>query len=164
MRKPADSVRYFNQAICAMSDDYFLLRVPIDQNSAGTDKQTLIFGSQDKIIERFSSEISFEVLSRRDLPNIESWVTIAYTYHNKNDQGRRVKFALHEDPLACISINRAYPEDFLPVINVLSDLGPFLIQGPEDEPINPEDFFYSYDDWIQKNYEYEDDLSFRYKR
>lgn len=145
-----------------MSVDFFLFRVPIDQDPVGTDAQLLVFGSQEEIIERLSSEIGFEVLSREDLPNIGPWATIAYTYHNENDEGREVEFALQGDPVDCISINRAYPEDFLPVISLLDDIGPFLIQGPEDEPINPDDFFYSYDDWIQKNYE-EDELSFAYE-
>ena len=145
-----------------MSVDYFLYRVSIDKDASDRADQLLAFGSQDAIIERLSSVIGFEVLSREELPNIGHWVTVTYTYHNENDEGRVVEFALQDDPIACISINRAYPEDFLPVMNILDDLGPFLIQGPEDEPINPDDFFYSYADWIQKNYE-EDELSFGYE-
>lgn len=67
-----------------------------------------------------------------------------------------------DDPIIMISINRAYPEDFLPIVNVLSDIAPFEVCDPQlGEFTNTDKLFYSFDGWMQKNYE-EDELSLHY--
>ncbi len=144
-----------------MSVDFFLYRIPSDLSSSDSIEKFLPFGSQDEIIEHFSSEIGFELLSQDSPPNSRNWITFLYTYHHESNMGRVVEFSLEDDPVTCISINRAYPEDFWPVINTFNELSPFLIQGPDVKPINPDEFIYSFDDWIQKNYE-ANELSFSY--
>jgi hypothetical protein len=88
--------------------------------------------------------------------------TIYYQYPHRENDGRVVKYSFIGDPVEYISINRAYPEDFLPIVNVLNDFSPFLIFDPTNGQFDkPEELFYSFENWLQKNYE-EDELSFQY--
>ncbi|XHX79602.1 MAG: hypothetical protein RBJ76_06705 [Stenomitos frigidus ULC029] len=143
-----------------MSVDYWLFRASAKQEMDGTEE--LPFGSQEENIERLCSTSGFELRSKEPLANIGSRATITYTYRQKNDMGRDVEFALQGDPVACISTNRSYREDFLPVIAILLDLSPFEIGDLDGDIVSPEKLFYSLDDWMQKNYQ-EEVLSFNYE-
>ncbi len=117
------------------------------------------FGSQQEVIDRLCTlpdfdraEIRKYAQSQGALSELPPSAAILYTFHYENDSGRTVSYSLCEDPVGCICINRAYPEDFLPLIDALKDLSPFTILGPRGY-IDPESLFYTLDDWIQKNYE-----------
>jgi hypothetical protein len=172
-----------------MSVDHTLLRVsssffdiPSNQWLEELTAETIMtFGSQPDVIRRLCSILGFEHDAHEDKLRLKYWresqsqdsipsdrqppaiATIHYKYHQSEDNGRVVRYLLLGDPIDCISMNRAYPEDFLPVVDVLSELAPFLILDPTDGSFtNPEELFYSLDDWIQKNYE-EDVWSFQYE-
>lgn len=153
-----------------MSVDYMLIRI-LSGRELEAMNELSPFGSQQEIIDRLCAVLGFErniwedehlrpereeYLRNQGLLHPDEqrppWATILYRHHHENDDGRVVSYSLQGDPIECISINRAYPEDFLPVIDILQELNPFLILGPE-EPIDPESLFYTFDDWIQKNYE-----------
>ena len=146
-----------------MSVNYLLLRISSsifhdDHNQILldlTDETVLPFGSQQEIIDCLCSVRGFEHYTYNTHQTI-----IFYKYHHHGDCGREVRYSLLDDPVTTLSINRAYPEDFLPVIDVLKQLEPFIIVAP-DELLNLEKLFYSFDDWMQKNYE-EDETSFYY--
>lgn len=173
-----------------MSIDFFLfriapdfLRIPSDQMVERMTAETALpFGAQKELIDQLCSNLGFEHDEAEDDLWLEHWrdsqaqglipldrqppviATIRYRYHQENDNGRVVIYSLSSDPVDCISTNRAYPEDFLPIVDVFRELAPFLMLDPTDSKfINPEEFFYSLDDWMQKNYE-EDACSFRYER
>lgn len=160
-----------------MSVDYMLLRVTSNQKIE-TMTKLLPFGSQQEVINRLCYVLGFERDTWEDEHvqlEIEKWMrsqghlkpedkkpsraTMLYKYHHKNDNGRIVSYSLQGDPVASFHINRAYPEDFLPVIEVLRHLEPFSIMGPQGH-IDPESLFYTVDDWVQKNYEEEYPLSY----
>ncbi|MDX2216951.1 MAG: hypothetical protein SFY66_27040 [Oculatellaceae cyanobacterium bins.114] len=172
-----------------MSVDHMLLRVspnfldiPSNQWLEKLTAETVMtLGSQLDVIEQLCSVLGFEHDEHEDQLRLQCWrefqsqdsissdrqpplmATICYRYHQHDDNGRVIMYNLLSDPVDCISINRAYPEDFLPVVDVFSDLAPFLIFDPTDGSFtNPEKLFYSLDDWLQKNYE-EDVWSFQYK-
>lgn len=173
-----------------MSVDYTLFRVssefleiPSSQKlKEWTAETALPFGSRLDIIERLCSILGFEHDERRDKQILKCWkesqseglissdcqpqitTTVHYKYHQNNNNGRVVTYELEGDPIICIWMNRAYLEDFFPLVEVLSELAPFLVLDPQDGRLtNPEEFFYSLDDWIQKNYE-EDVRSFQYEQ
>ena len=172
-----------------MSVDYTLLRIapdflkiPPDQMVEKMTAETVLpFGAPKELIDQLCSILGFEHDEAENNLRLERWKdsqaqgfvshdwqppvtsTIRYEYHQKDDNGRVVIYSLSSDPVICISINRAYPEDFLPIVDVFRELAPFLMLDPTDSKfINPEGFFYSLDDWMQKNYE-EDACSFRYE-
>jgi hypothetical protein len=172
-----------------MSVDYTLLRIspvfldiPSDQWLEELTAETVMtIGSQLDVIGRLCSILGFEHDDQEDELRLKYWreaqyqdplssayqlpsiATVTYKYHQSNDNGRVVEYRLSGDPVDYVSINRAYPEDFLPVVDVLSDIAPFLVFDPADGSLtNPEGLFYSLDDWIQKNYE-EDVWSFQYE-
>jgi hypothetical protein len=146
-----------------MSVNYLLLRIspsvfPDDPNQILeelTDETVLPFGSQQEIIDCLCSVLGFEHYTDY------TQTIIFYKYHHRDNCGRVVRYSLLDNPVTAISINRAYPEDLLPVIDVLKHLEPFIILTPH-KLLNPEKLFYSFDDWIQKNYD-EDELSFYYE-
>lgn len=147
-----------------MSVDYLLLRIlpsifhddPNQILEELTDETVLPFGSQPEIIDCLCSVLGFEHYTDYTHRTI-----IFYKYHHYDDCGRVVRYSLQDNPVTALSINRAYPEDFLPVTDVLKHLEPFIIVTP-DELLNPEKLFYSFDDWMQKNYE-EDQIQFDYE-
>lgn len=172
-----------------MSVDFFLfriapdfLKIPSDQMVERMTAETILpFGAQKELIDQLCSNLGFEHDEAEDDLRLERWrdsqaqglisrdqqppgiSTICYRYHQENDNGRVVTYSLDGDPVICISTNQACSEDFLPIVDVFRELAPFLMFDPTDcEFINPEEFFYSLDDWMQKNYE-EDACSFRYE-
>jgi hypothetical protein len=172
-----------------MSVDHILLRVspsffdiPSDQWLEKLTAETVMtFGSQLDVIRRLCSILEFEHDDQEDQVCLKYWrqsqsqdsipfarqppamATIYYKYHQSEDNGRVVRYLLLGDPVDCISMNRAYPEDFLPVVDVFGDLAPFLVFDPTDGSFtNPEKLFYSLDNWMQKNYE-KDVWSFQYE-
>jgi hypothetical protein len=121
------------------------------------------------MIERLCSSLEFEHDEQYDKRTLESLIkarseglihsgyqpliiaTICYQYPHHNNDGRLIAYSLIGDPVEYVSINRAYPEDLLPIVNVLNDISPFLIFDPTNDQLNkPEELFYSLDDWLQK--------------
>lgn len=141
-----------------MSVDYFLIRIPPNQQPE-TCNEWLPFGSQQEIIDRLCAVIGFEFPPKQDLSKDYRTATIRYTYQHRNEQGRVIKYLLQKDPVACISINRAYPEDLLPIVEILNNLSPFAILTPQGQ-MELESLVYSFDDWIEKNYEEEEPLDY----
>jgi hypothetical protein len=136
-----------------MSVDYHLYRLSLGHDRAKPIETKLVFGSQDEILDRLCSIIGFEDLRQEQCPIRGKVAYLDYIYHNENDLIFGVTFELLEDPVGFIMAETEEVEDFWPIIEALKDLGPFLVQGPEDDPINPDEFFYSYDDWMQIKYE-----------
>lgn len=148
-----------------MSVDFSLFRASSEDEF--DEASELSFGNQQEIIERLCSTVGFEYdheYNERQLAALKEYQKeqissdmspmsiIFYCYHHEDDMGRAIEYYLQGDPVTCISINRAYPEDFLPIIEALEDLEPFVIFGP-DGTLQPEELDYSYDEWIEMNYE-----------
>lgn len=154
-----------------MSIDYDLYRVPLEPILDEMNQPMpfgIPFGSQKEIIDRLCSVLGFE----RNANKKDEWLTsehspratILYKYHHISARGRVIRYQICDEPVISISINRAFPEDLLPVIDVLSNLAPFVIVSSVDGVTNPQELFYSFDDWVQKNYqEDEDALQSSYK-
>ena len=146
-----------------MSVDYDLYRVPLEPILDEMNQPMpfgIFFGSQQEIIDRLCFVLGFERNAKEDewLTSEHSPIaTIFYKYHHKSDCGRVIRYKICDDPVISISINRAFPEDLLPVINVLSNLAPFAIVSSVNGLTNPQELFYSCDDWLQKNYQEDED-------
>lgn len=135
-----------------MSIDYDLFRVTSFDNAEAEFPNPQPYRSRADIINLLLSTLGFQV-EEGDVFDSSSSVSIAYQYHHEDDDGRWVEFSLLGDPVMYISLQRNQPEDFYPIIDVLKDFAPFAIAENGDVMIDPECFDYTYDDWIQLNYE-----------
>lgn len=123
-----------------MSIDYDLYKVP--QVTVPSEMlEAIPFGSQQEIIDRLCSILGFSLTSENS-PS----ATIFYQYHHESDCGRVIQYRIHGDPVSSISINRALPEDLLPVVDVLGDLAPFVIVSSVDGLTNLYQLFYTFID------------------
>ncbi|MEL7086488.1 MAG: hypothetical protein AAGM36_18560 [Cyanobacteria bacterium J06597_1] len=160
-----------------MSVDYSLFRsskelldVPCDRRISELDEQTILpFGSQHDLIECLCSIPKFfenNWQPKRTLKckqySPSSSIDYVYEYHQSGCNGRMVTYVLRDDPVIEFSINRAFPEDFLPLVHALEDLGPFLVFDPQlGKLMSPSDLNYAIDEWLKKNYQ-EKELESKY--
>jgi hypothetical protein len=135
-----------------MSVEYYFFRVTSFDNAETAFADPQPFGSRADIIDRLSSTIGFQLESVDDFDSPDSAV-VSYQYHHEDDEGKWLEFSLDGDPVTFISLHRNQPEDFYPIIDVLKDLAPFAIAENGDIMLDPDRFEYTYDDWIQLNYE-----------
>ncbi|MBL1175061.1 hypothetical protein [Pantanalinema sp. GBBB05] len=135
-----------------MSSSHDLFRVTSFDKAQEEIFNPIPFGDRAEIVERLCSVLGFQIESGT-LSDRSSQVIVSYQYHHEDDQGRGVEFSFMQDPVIFVSINRAQPEDFYPVIHVLKDLSPFAIVENGDMILDPERLYYSFDDWMQLNYE-----------
>jgi hypothetical protein len=112
------------------------------------------FGAKTAIIDRLCSIVGFEIIDEEYFLGSEPCTRIAYRYHHPDDRGDYVEFTLTGDPVTYIWIEDTDPEDFYPIMEALKDLAPFAIfDSGEDKPIDPEKLDYTYDDWLQLQYD-----------
>jgi hypothetical protein len=112
------------------------------------------FGSKTAIIDRLCSVVGFEIIDEEYFLGSEPCATIAYQYHHQDDEGDYVEFTLTGDPVTCIWIEDTDREDFYPIMEALKDLAPFAIFDLGDGIlIDPEELDYTYDDWLQLQYD-----------
>lgn len=135
-----------------MSVDYFLFRASPSKDNQTMMQELLPFGSQEEVLQRLCSSPGFKPSTKKRINNDKSWAFVTYCYSYGDREGREIEFALQGDPVDCISVNRAYKEDFLPITHVLTDLAPFEIMDIDGEFVSPDELSYSFSDWTQENY------------
>ncbi|MBD2075146.1 hypothetical protein H6F86_14830 [Phormidium sp. FACHB-592] len=122
-----------------MSVDYWLFRVPFKRDDPKAELTP--FGSQEEVVNRLCSQPGFTLHRKKRIENDEPWAVIVYITANEEGEESDVEFSVQGDPVTCISIHRAFREDFLPIITVLSELAPFEIVDINGEAISPDELF-----------------------
>lgn len=127
------------------------LNIPSNQRISELNEEVVLpFGSRSHIVELLCAASGFSHnLAEGTTPPL-AWIN--YWYQPDNIDGRILTYRICNDPVSCITVKRAYVEDFLPIIDVLKNLEPFLVLNPSSSKlISPHEFKYSMEEWFQKN-------------